>query len=63
MEKVAILELVAAWGGTLYAGTHTKCNMHSCEILVDRKCMAHFVRSQVTEQRVGKTYMFEIEAA
>ncbi len=34
-----------------------------CEIFVDRKFIAHFVRSQVTELREDRLFMFEDEAA
>jgi hypothetical protein len=34
-----------------------------CEILVDGKFIAQFVRSKVTELRDGRLFMFEDEAA
>jgi hypothetical protein len=34
-----------------------------CEILVDRKFIAQVVRSQVTELRDDRLFMFEDEAA
>ncbi len=37
--------------------------MHMCEIFVDGKFIAHFVRSQVTELREDRLFMFEDEAA